>query len=285
MPESQTLTSYSVNSILSQVEAWPVEQVAAGAIGPGSISLQHGPTSQIFKLASVTKPLVALAVLVAVEEGTLSLDQPAGPPGSTIKHLLAHASGLALDNNEILAPVGTRRIYSNTGYETLGAALYEHSGLPVAQYLHEAVLEPLGMANTVLGGSPAHGATSSVDDLMLLGNELLNPNGRILSDETIELATQVAFPNLAGVLPGYGAQTQNDWGLGFEIRDSKEPHWTPPQASPKTFGHFGRSGSVFWVDPVAEVCLVVLGNRDFGEWATPLWQDLGSKVLTTLTRG
>ena len=39
-------------------------------------------------------------------------------------------------------------------------------------------------------------------------------------------ATEVQFPGLTGVLPGFGVQRPNDWGLGFEIRDGKSPHWT-----------------------------------------------------------
>jgi hypothetical protein len=46
-----------------------------------------------------------------------------------------------------------------------------------------------------------------------------------------------------GVVPGFGRQSRSDWGLGFEIRDRKAPHWTGQRNSPPTFGHFGRSGS------------------------------------------
>jgi CubicO group peptidase (beta-lactamase class C family) len=41
----------------------------------------------------------------------------------------------------------------------------------------------------------------------------------------------------------------NDWGLGFELRDTKEPHWTGTRNSPRTYGHFGGSGSFLWLDP------------------------------------
>ena len=45
------------------------------------------------------------------------------------------------------------------------------------------------------------------------------------------------------MLPGYGRFDPCDWGLGFELKDAKEPHWTGARNSPSTFGHFGRSGS------------------------------------------
>ncbi len=51
------------------------------------------------------------------------------------------------------------------------------------------------------------------------------------------------------MLPGFGVQRPNDWGLGFEIRDAKSPHWTGSANSGRTYGHFGQSGTFIWVDP------------------------------------
>jgi CubicO group peptidase (beta-lactamase class C family) len=81
------------------------------------------------------------------------------------------------------------------------------------------------------------------------------------------------------VLPGYGAMSPNPWGLGLELRGSKHPHWTPPEASPDTFGHFGRAGTMLWVDPDAAVACVALSDREFGPWAATAWPKLGSAVL------
>ena len=81
----------------------------------------------------------------------------------------------------------------------------------------------------------------------------------------------VQFPGLDGVLPGFGKQTPNDWGLGFELRDAKSPHWTGARNSPRTFGHFGRSGTFLWVDPDAGVALACLTDRNFGDWAKEAW--------------
>jgi CubicO group peptidase (beta-lactamase class C family) len=231
----------------------------------------------------VTKPLVALALLVAVEEGSVDLDQAAGPPGATIRHLLAHASGLAPDSDAVLAPPATRRIYSNRGFEVLGDALAEATGLPVAQYVREALVDPLGLSATMLEGSPASGATSSVDDLAIVAQELLAPT--IISSATLAEATAVAFPGLDGVLPGFGRQSPNDWGLGFELRDAKSPHWTGATNSPATFGHFGQTGTMLWVDPVAGVALVCLTDRDFGPWAAESWPALSDAVLAEAAGG
>jgi CubicO group peptidase (beta-lactamase class C family) len=231
----------------------------------------------------VTKPLVALATLLAVEEGSLDLERAAGPPGSTIRHLLAHASGLGPDSDAVLAAPGTRRIYSNRGFELLGAALAAATGISTADYLREAVVDPLHLTDTALDGSPASGGSSSVDDLVVVLREFLNPT--LISAATLAEATSVAFPGLDGVLPGFGRRSPNDWGLGFEVRGTKSPHWTGATNSPRTFGHFGQSGTMLWVDPVAGVGLVSLTDRAFGPWAAAAWPDLSDAVLSEAMTG
>jgi CubicO group peptidase (beta-lactamase class C family) len=89
----------------------------------------------------------------------------------------------------------------------------------------------------------------------------------------------VQFPGLVGVLPGFGRQEPNDWGLGFELRDAKSPHWTGARNSARTFGHFGRSGTFLWVDPEARLALGVLTDLDFGDWAAEAWPRLSDAVL------
>ena len=80
---------------LDQVASWPAT-AAVGVASAAGLMDKAGPADQPFRWASVTKLLVALAALDAVQRGLLSLDEPAGPPGSTIRHLLSHASGLGL---------------------------------------------------------------------------------------------------------------------------------------------------------------------------------------------
>jgi CubicO group peptidase (beta-lactamase class C family) len=237
----------------------------------------RGDTTLRGDWASVTKLVTALAVLVAVEEETVDLDEPAGPPGSTVRHLLAHASGLPFGATGIPAEPGRRRIYSNLGFEVLGALVAERAGLPFATYLSEAVLAPLGMADSRLVGSPAAGMVGPLDDLVRLASELLSPT--LVSRPTFDAATAVAFPGLAGVLPGFNRQDPLDWGLGFEVRDGKSPHWTGAGNSPATFGHFGRSGSFLWVDPAAGLACAVLSGREFGPWARAAWPAFSDAVL------
>ena len=236
----------------------------------------HGDAEQDFRWASVTKPVTALAALVALEEGTIDLDDPAGPPGSTVRHVLAHASGLPLNDGPPMTGPGRRRIYSNQGFEALAALVEERAEMPFAAYLGQAVLEPLGIGAT-LSGSPAWGLAGTLRDLLALGAELLEPT--LVARETLDEATSVAFPGLVGVLPGFGRQERNDWGLGFELRDEKDPHWTGSRNSPGTFGHFGAAGTFLWVDPEARLALAVLTDREFGAWAREAWPVLSDAVL------
>ncbi|MCT2582682.1 serine hydrolase domain-containing protein [Actinophytocola gossypii] len=263
------------------VADWPVENVAAAVVGvDGSVLAAHGPMAREFKLASVTKPLTAYATLIAVEEGAVEWDQPAGPSGSTVRHLIAHTSGLAFDEHKVMAEPGTRRMYSNSGFEVLADTVHEASGIPFAEYLTEAVLEPLGMTSSRLAGTAGAGAVSTCEDLARFAAELQAPT--LVSEQTMAEATAVAFPGLSGVLPGYGFQKENDWGLGFELRDHKSPHWTGKHSSPRTFGHFGQSGTFLWVDPEARAACVVLTDRPFGQWAIDTWPGFTDEVLSEL---
>lgn len=266
---------------LDALDDWPVRTAAAAVVGPPGVLATHGDTGQVFELASVTKLPVARAVQVAVEEGAVDLDTEAGPPGSTVRHLLAHASGLAMHSDYALAKPGARRMYSNYGFTVLAETVQQASGIEFARYLAEAVFEPLGMTASRLDGgawAAGFGATSTVADLAAFAGDLLRPS--IVSAQMHAEAIAVQFPGLDGVLPGYGVQRPNDWGLGFEIRDAKSPHWTGASNSTRTYGHFGQSGSFIWADPECDLALVVLTQRDFGEWALPLWPALSDAVIS-----
>ena len=263
---------------------WPVANAAAAVIGPAGVLASHGNTERVFVLASVTKPLVARAVQIAIEEGVVDLDTAAGPPGSTVRHLLAHASGLAMHSDRVLAKPGTRRMYSNYGFTVLAQTVERESGIEFGRYLIEAVCEPLDMGTTRLDGGALEagfGATSTVADLAAFAGDLLRPS--TVSAQLHGEATTVQFPGLDGVLPGYGVQRPNDWGLGFEIRDSKSPHWTGARNSARTYGHFGQAGGFIWADPDAELAMVALTDRDFGEWALDLWPAISDAVIFEYT--
>ena len=264
---------------LRAIERWGADTVAAGVARAESVVATHGAVDTALPWASVTKILTGVAILVALEEGTVDLDEPAGPPGSTLRHLLAHASGLSLDGGEPIARPGRGRIYSNAGIELAAQLLEQRAEMPFADYFTEAVAQPLGLTGH-LAGSPAHGYRGPLGDLLALGRELLRPTH--VAPETLAEATTVQFPGLVGVLPGLGRMEPNDWGLTFELRDSKSPHWTGSRNSERTFGHFGASGTFLWVDPAAEVACGVLTDRRFGDWAKEAWPVFSDSVLVEL---
>ncbi|MCB1031174.1 MAG: beta-lactamase family protein [Acidimicrobiales bacterium] len=263
--------------VLTQINSWPVTNAATVAVDRSGLVAYQGDLHRIFPIASVSKLLSAYGCLIAIEEETLGLDEPAGPPGSTVRHLLAHTSGYSFDNGVINAPA-TKRIYSNTGFEVLANHLAESSGITAQSYLTEAVLAPLSMDSTGFDGrSLAHGARSSASDLARFVSELLNPT--LVHAETLRDATSNQFGDLAGILPGLGHQNPNPWGLGFEIRGHKAPHWTGLTNSPATYGHFGASGTFVWIDPTLGLGLVVLTDEAFGPWAKHKWPELSDAVL------
>jgi CubicO group peptidase (beta-lactamase class C family) len=264
-----------MTDLLKGLEAWPA-QAAAGWLSTERDELA-GPADAMFPWASVTKILTAMAVWIAVEEGTVAWDDPVDPPGSTLAHLLAHASGLSAEGDAVLARPGRRRIYSNRGFEIAAGHLAREAGMSFDEYLSAAVTEPLRLVGTTLEGSPAFGASGPLKDLLTLARELLEPT--LISRETHDLVVEVAFPGLPGVLPGFGYQEHNDWGLGVEVRDGKSPHWTGTLNSPQTFGHFGRSGSFLWVDPLRGLALASLADRPFGPWAAAAWPALSDQVI------
>ena len=272
-------------AVLHAIDDWPVPNAAAAVVGRNGVLATHGDIERPFALASVTKPLVARAAQVAIEEGAVELDTAAGPPGSTVRHLLAHASGLAMLDGQTLARPGARRMYSNYGFAVLAETVQEASGIEFGRYLAEAVLEPLGMTATRLdGGAQTAGTARRRRSRISRRSRSICSRPQRCRRRCMPRRPACSSPGLDGVLPGYGVQRPNDWGLGFEIRDSKTPHWTGANNSPGSYGHFGQSGTLIWADPVANLALVVLTDRDFGDWAVPLWPAISDNVLSTTTR-
>jgi CubicO group peptidase (beta-lactamase class C family) len=272
---STRLVSPAVDA-LRQIDDWCARTAVAGVTRADAEVAVHGPRGAELRWASVTKLLTGLTLLVATEEGIVDLDEPAGPDGSTVRHLLAHASGLPPDEGPPLLAPGRRRIYSNYGIELAAALAGERAAMPFADYFRAAVVEPLGLAGA-LHGSPAWGYRGPIGDLLALARELLAPT--LVAPETLAEATTVQFPGLDGVLPGFGRMSPNDWGLTFELRDGKSPHWTSAAGSPRTFGHFGAAGTFVWVDPERRLACCVLTDREFGDWAKEAWPRLADSVL------
>jgi CubicO group peptidase (beta-lactamase class C family) len=269
--------------------SWPVDNVAAAVLRhdgrASAIASTHGDGTRVFRLASLAKPMTAWATLVAVEEGIVDLDAelPAsfsGQPNCRLRHLLSHAGGYPFTGTTPIAAPERTRTYSNGGIELAAALVEQASEMPFADYLRLAVFEPLGMNSSELRGSPAYGVWSTADDVARFLSEVRNAT--LLSDATAVDAISIQYPSLAGMVPGVGRYAQCPWGLGFEIRGDKSPHWTGSRNSPGTYGHFGGAGTMMWTDPAAQVSLVALADRPFDEWASDalrLWPQVSDIVL------
>jgi CubicO group peptidase (beta-lactamase class C family) len=263
---------------LRQIDGWPVEFAAAGVVDREGRTTTRGDANRIVRLASISKPIAALAVLVAAEEGVVDLDEPAGPPGSTVRHLLAHTSGLPFEGTEPIAQPGRRRIYSNEAFRVLAYRLAEAAQMSFEEYVRVAVCEPLGLRLDP-SGDPAAGMQASLADVLAIGRELLAP--RLVADETRDEMVAVQFPGLPGVLPDHGRFDPLDWGLGVQL-NTRPRSWMGTRTSPQAFGHFGGSGTFLWVDPDARVVCAALTTREFGEWAKKAWPRFSDAVLEDL---
>ena len=284
---------------LATLVHWPVRRLAAAAVAHGDVIATRGDVDEVFGLASVSKPISAMAVLVAHEEGTADLDghlttlegqnasadgtphvtpQPPDPDDrATIADLLAHAGGFSPDLPIRLTAPRTRRIYSTATYDLLADEIAATASMPFEEYLTAAVTAPLGMGSTVLDGSPGSDIRSTVADLVRFMRAWREPV--LIHSSTIERATSPHLPHLVGVLPGFGRQDPNPWGLGPEIRGHKQPHWSSYANDPSTFGHFGRSGTLWWMDPAADRGFVDLTDEGFGPWAAASWPIVATDVL------
>ena len=139
----------------------------------------------LFHMASITKPFVATAVMQLVEKGRMSLDAPittylpyfqiADPRAKTItvRQMLTHTSGMpdegdygwdrpqyddgaleryvrSLKDQKLVFAPGERMQYSNMAYEILGDAVAKASGMTFEEYVHQNILQPLGMSDSTL---------------------------------------------------------------------------------------------------------------------------------------
>lgn len=258
-------------------DSWPVEHRAVGFIDRrGDVHL-HGDIERRFRLASVTKLMTAWATLIAWEDGSISLDDLVDDRGCTVHHLLCHAGGYGFESTQPIVSPGRKRIYSNTGYEMLAAHVAEFVDMEFADFMREALFEPLGMVTAELKGSAAKDVHAALNDVAAFTHEMRSPT--LIAPSTHLLATSVQFPELDGVLPGFGAYSPCAWGLGPELHGTKHPHWMPERAAASAFGHFGGSGTFVWVDPPTNVACFGLTNREFGDWAVDPWNQYGDAVL------
>jgi CubicO group peptidase (beta-lactamase class C family) len=272
---------------------WPVARAGVAVVSPSTMdrATRGGVRGDDqFAVASVTKLMTTMAALAAIQGGRLGLDEPVPEAGDgvTVRHLLAHASGLPFERTGGRRPPGTRRIYSNVGFRMLAEVVADAVGMTFGAWLGSSVLEPLDMPATRLAArrgvdeDPAAGAVSTLDDLERLARCLLDRGTPVVGRELFAAAIGVQFPGLAGLVPGVGRFDPCDWGLGFELHDGKRPHWMGDRRSAAAFGHFGASGCFLWVDPNAELACAAVSDRPFddGRWAMATWPAWSDRLPT-----
>ncbi|WP_298349140.1 serine hydrolase [Ferrimicrobium sp.] len=279
----------------------PGEDLAYGYVGAEELVVRYQSQGNIARpWASVSKLVTALAVHVAIEEASLQRWEPLGDYQLIVEDLLAHASGLPTGEvadvsmstpwqvRPICAP-HERRMYSNLGYELLGYGIAQHCTMPFNHYAREAVLEPAGMTQAsyppgLLATGPVTGAAfglvGTIADLVSLVRVLCYPS--LVTSETLMALRTPFAPELVGVLPGFGRQDPNSWGLGPEVRGTKSPHWMGSAVSEQSYGHFGQSGSFLWIDPTQRFFAVFLGAKPFGGWAKNRWPVLNNAIVEEL---
>ena len=274
-----TRRSIALVAALEQIDRWQANHAAVGVVSSEGVLATHGDTRRRFRWASVTKLLTAAAALVAVEEGVLDLDEPAGPEGATVRHLLAHASGLPFDGEEPIARPGARGGSTRTPATSFLRSWWPSGRkCPSPPICSGALLEPLGMRDTVLEGSPASHAAGSLDDLLVFARDLLAPS--FVAPETLAEATEIAVSRPRG-----GASRLRSPGArstGASGSSSGTPSGRIGRARATLlarFGHFGGSGTFLWVDPDAALACACLTDREFGDWALEAWPALSDAVL------
>lgn len=312
--------------------------VYRGAFGSRSLEPTREPMTvdTIFDLASLTKCIATTtAVMQLFEKGRIRLNDPVaaylpefaqnGKKGITVRELLTHFSGLPPDLDlkqswqsratafdmamqvKPAYPPGSRFLYSDINFMTLGFLVEKVSGMSLNDYAAAKIFTPLGMDDTTylppdnwipriaptqydeqgkmlrgvvhdptarrMGGVAGHaGLFSTADDLAKFAQELLNGH-RILSRLAIEKMSTPQQPQNAASLRGLG------WDIDSPFSSNRGE--LLPVGS---FGHTGFTGTSLWIDPVTNTYIIILTNavHPHGGSATPLRSRIATAVVQAL---
>jgi uncharacterized protein YbbC (DUF1343 family)/CubicO group peptidase (beta-lactamase class C family) len=231
-------------------------------------------TETIFDLASLTKVIAtATSMMILIERGQVRLSDPAsvyvpeltgeGKEKITIEQLLTHRSGLAPDFNlseswkgydeaikhltaeHLRSAPGTRFVYSDLNYITLGEVVRRISGLTLDEFARRNIFEPLKMRDT--GFRPRAELTS-----------------RIAPTETRRAQASYLGARGEGV-----ATTEGERWLRGEVHD--------PTAF-RMNGVAGHAGLFSTVDDLAIYCQMILNGGEYG--ARRILSPMGVAMMT-----
>src|SRR5438105_3715077 len=281
-------------AIFESVDADALERYGVTALAIGVDGHERGygvPPETTFRVASITKAIVAATAMRLVEEGRLALDEPLTGlrlpwQGITLRHLLSHQAGLAHDWTKRLSgygeggdalqrlaadeavggPVGPGRYftYSNPGYWLTGALVERAAEMPFEEALRTFVLEPLGMDRT--GFSPVEPSVPSE----MLYPRARRPSGGLWSCvcDLLSFARHLLGgdgPLSAGSLremqtPQIEIGPNGDYGLGLGVFRAR---------GPLTIEHGGAVPGIkaqLLVVPEEDAAFVLLTNSDRGHF-------------------
>ena len=216
------------------------------------------------------------------------------------ERLAAHTSTDALIDEAYAAPLlfapGTRFQYSDFAYGLAGRVAATVAGRPFPDVVRTLVLEPMGLADTFMrpqdGGPdriaavrgvfndgtdgamynsaygrslwhPAFSAVSSLRDMVTFLRHFAPGGPRTLSEATVRAMTSIQTAGAPGehpLLDGFPPEARIPWGFGFALQTADAPAVFSELASFATFGHPGASGCQIFVDPVADLTVVLLTN-------------------------
>ncbi len=221
----------------------------------------------------------------------------------------------AMCNLPLASVPGERLRYSNAGYG-VAARVAERAGVePFAALLRDTVLAPLGIDDIVSRpGDDMLGRLAHIDDASSAGTPVESYNSaywrdlgipwggffgttrgvltfaaafldgrRLFSDETVDAMTTDQTGGVPGGVESFGAIWKvGRWGAGWEVKGEKTNHWTGRATSPRTFCHWGQSGTLVWADPDRDLALAVFANRSARRpWpiTPPRWAALSDAVV------
>jgi CubicO group peptidase (beta-lactamase class C family) len=202
----------------------------------------------------------------------------------------------AICREPLLFAPGTQVSYQSTGTALLGEIVHQISGKALREFLRKEIFQPLGMANTSLGwdpvkkeriasirvgpeaartdwnwnsaywlgfGAPWGGLITAPVDFARFCQMMLNDGQlggmRVLSPATVRAMTC----NQLQAMPGVPEEERRcrPWGLGWRLNWPAHPANFGDLLGPRTYGHWGATGTLCWIDPDAEVFCVLFTTQ------------------------
>lgn len=295
------------------------EQYGWAMLTPERVPL---PPRALFDLASVTKVAATTpAVLRLLEQGKIDLEAPvadylpefgaASKSSVTVRHLLTHTSGLpwwrpfyqhhstreavwqAVCESPLESEPGSRCVYSDLEFLTLGVLVERLSGLPLDAFCRRELFDPLGLVDTdfrpprekwsrcaateqcpwrgrVMRGEVhdenayACGGVAGHAGLFGPAPELARLLGSLLAAHPIcgpsfqKVPPLLRTETVATMLARQPGPAHDSFALGWRWIDYRDGEVA---ASPEAFGHSGFTGTLLWADPQQGLGVVFLSNR------------------------